>query len=69
MTSLQLSLSCMLALQRGDGAHVPLGPRDGALLAWLALEGLTPHARLGALHWPDSGAAASQSPRVPPTCV
>ncbi len=54
MTPLQLSLAREPALQRGDGASVPLGPRDGALLAWLALEGPTPRARLAQLLWPES---------------
>ena len=37
-----------------DGTALPLAARDAALLAWLALEGPTPRARLAALLWPDS---------------
>ncbi|MBC7995602.1 MAG: AfsR family transcriptional regulator, partial [Rhizobacter sp.] len=61
MTTLQLSLARMPALQRGDGANVPLGPREGALLAWLALEGPTPRARLAQLLWPESEPDAARN--------
>lgn len=37
-----------------DGRVSALAVRDAALLAWLALEGPTPRARLAALLWPDS---------------
>ena len=37
-----------------DGTAQALAPRDAALLAWLALEGPTPRARLAELLWPDS---------------
>ncbi len=40
---------------------VELAPRDAALLAWLALEGPTPRARLASLLWPDSGAEAARN--------
>lgn len=46
---------------RSDGTAVALAVRDAALLAWLALEGPTPRARLGALLWPDSEAAAARN--------
>ncbi len=36
-----------------DHAEQPLAPLDAALLAWLALEGPTPRARLGQLLWPQ----------------
>lgn len=52
--SLQLSLAQSPVLLRSGQAAVPLGPRDGALLAWLALEGPTPRARLAQLLWPES---------------
>jgi len=52
--TLQLELARQPALRRGDGASLPLGARDGALLAWLALEGPTPRARLAQLLWPES---------------
>lgn len=58
---LQLSLARMPALQRGAGASVPLGPREGALLAWLALEGPTPRARLAQLLWPESEPDAARN--------
>ena len=60
-TPLQLSLARMPALQRGDGAQVPLGPREGALLAWLALEGPTPRSRLAQLLWPESEPDAARN--------
>ena len=37
-----------------DGSVCALAARDAALLAWLALEGPTPRARLAVLLWPDS---------------
>jgi len=52
--SVMLSLAQAPALLRGGQAAVSLGPRDGALLAWLALEGPTPRARLAQLLWPES---------------
>lgn len=52
--SLQLTLAQAPALLRAGQAPVPLGPRDGALLAWLALEGPTPRGRLAQLLWPES---------------
>ncbi|HEX3140002.1 MAG TPA: AAA family ATPase, partial [Rhizobacter sp.] len=42
------------ALLRDGAGAAALGPRDGALLAWLALEGPTPRARLAQLLWPES---------------
>ena len=38
----------------GAVAPLPLGERDGALLAWLALEGPTARTRIAALLWPGS---------------
>jgi DNA-binding SARP family transcriptional activator len=38
-----------------------LAPREAALLAWLAIEGPTPRARLAALLWPDSDAEAARN--------
>jgi len=40
---------------------VPLHPIDGALLAWLAIEGPTPRARMATLLWPDNGLAAARN--------
>ena len=50
----RLWLAAAPALQGADGTRVPLSPLDGVLLAWLALEGPTPRARLATLLWPDS---------------
>ncbi|MEO8154956.1 MAG: AAA family ATPase [Rhizobacter sp.] len=58
---LQLRLARVPGWQRGDGASVPLGPREGALLAWLALEGPTPRARLAQLLWPESEPDAARN--------
>jgi DNA-binding SARP family transcriptional activator len=38
-----------------------LAPREAALLAWLAVEGPTPRARLAAVLWPDSDEAAQRN--------
>ena len=42
------------SLQCPAAQPVALNQRDAALLAWLAIEGPTPRARLAALFWPDS---------------
>ena len=57
----QLHLANAPRCVRSDGTAVALAVRDAALLAWLALEGPTPRARLGALLWPDSEAAAARN--------
>ncbi len=44
-----------------DGSNSALAPRDAALLAWLALEGPTPRARLAELLWPGSEPEASRN--------
>lgn len=44
-----------------DGRGVALAARDAALLAWLALEGPTPRARLAQLLWPDSDGDAARN--------
>jgi len=44
-----------------DGRTQPLAWRDAALLAWLALEGPTPRARLAALLWPDKDADGARN--------
>jgi DNA-binding SARP family transcriptional activator/energy-coupling factor transporter ATP-binding protein EcfA2 len=40
---------------------VQLAPLDGALLAWLALEGATPRARVAQLLWPQKDAEAARN--------
>jgi DNA-binding SARP family transcriptional activator/tetratricopeptide (TPR) repeat protein len=46
---------------RGEGHAVALAPLDGALLAWLALEGPTSRARLASLLWPGSELDAARN--------
>ncbi|MBA4178509.1 MAG: hypothetical protein C0505_18410 [Leptothrix sp. (in: Bacteria)] len=58
---LQLSLAGAPWLRAGDAAALPLSLLDGALLAWLALEGPTPRARLATLLWPHSDAEAARN--------
>ena len=58
---LQLSLARLPMLQAAGAAAQPLGLLDGALLAWLALEGPTPRARMAALLWPQSDAEAARN--------
>ncbi len=59
--SLHLRLSQVPEVLRPDGQRLPLAPRDAALLAWLALEGPTPRARLASLLWPDSAPEAARN--------
>jgi DNA-binding SARP family transcriptional activator len=47
-------------LQLGQ-AEQPLAPLDAALLAWLALEGPTPRARLGQLLWPQKDVESARN--------
>jgi len=49
------------AVDEAGGRATPLAPRDAALLAWLALEGPTPRARLAALLWPASDGEAARN--------
>jgi len=51
---MRLELATAARIVGPDGQVTMLGPRDGALLAWLALEGPTPRARLAQLLWPES---------------
>jgi len=57
----RLSLAGAPALLLPGGASQPLAPLDGALLAWLALEGPTPRARIATLLWPASDAEAARN--------
>lgn len=45
----------------GDGGALALAPLDAAILAWLALEGPTPRARIAALLWPEKDAEAARN--------
>ncbi|HEX3142234.1 MAG TPA: hypothetical protein VHQ87_19405, partial [Rhizobacter sp.] len=58
---MHLELAAIPCLVVPDGRVIPLGPRDGALLAWLALEGPTPRARLAQLLWPESEPEAARN--------
>ena len=60
MKQLQLATAAPCVVDP-DGTALTLAPRDAALLAWLALEGPTPRARLAELLWPDSGADAARN--------
>lgn len=57
----RLSLAGAPTLLLPGAAAQPLAPLDGALLAWLALEGPTPRSRLAALLWPASDAEAARN--------
>jgi DNA-binding SARP family transcriptional activator/tetratricopeptide (TPR) repeat protein len=59
--SMTLTLARVPAVQRAGEAPVPLSLRDGALLAWLALEGPTPRMRLAQLLWPSSDSEAARN--------
>lgn len=56
-----LLLARSAGLQRAGAPPVALADRDAALLAWLALEGPTPRARLAQLLWPDTDADAARN--------
>jgi DNA-binding SARP family transcriptional activator len=57
----QLELATRARVRRGAGEPLPLAPRDAALLAWLAIEGPTPRARLATLLWPEHDADAARN--------
>jgi len=59
--ALHLSLAHAPQLQAPGAAAVSLSLLDGALLAWLALEGPTPRAHLAALLWPHSEPEAARN--------
>jgi DNA-binding SARP family transcriptional activator len=59
--TLHLRLSQVPVVVRPDGVPVALAPRDAALLAWLALEGPTPRARMAGLLWPESAPEAARN--------
>ena len=58
---MQLQLAAAPLFVSADGHGIALAARDAALLAWLALEGATPRARLAALLWPQSDATAARN--------
>ena len=58
---MQLQLATARRFVSVNGSAVALAARDAALLAWLALEGPTPRARLAELLWPDSDADAARN--------
>lgn len=58
---MQLHLSATPKVLLADGHARELAPLDGALLAWLALEGATPRARLAQLLWPERDADAARN--------
>jgi DNA-binding SARP family transcriptional activator len=58
---LRLLLSQAAQVTVPSGVALTLAPRDAAVLAWLALEGPTPRARLAALLWPDSDTEAARN--------
>ena len=58
---MQLQLAASPRFVSANGATAVLAARDAALLAWLALEGPTPRARLASLLWPDSDPDAARN--------
>ena len=58
---MHLELSDFALATRADGSTCALASRDAVLLAWLALEGPTPRARLAELLWPDSDPIAARN--------
>ena len=56
-----LALSQASRAHGTDGVLHELAWRDAALLAWLAIEGPTPRARLAALLWPDSSTESARN--------
>jgi DNA-binding SARP family transcriptional activator len=58
---MRLHLVDLASATLADGSSSALAPRDAALLAWLALEGPTPRARLAELLWPGSEPEAARN--------
>ena len=58
---MRLHLVDLASATLADGSNSALAPRDAALLAWLALEGPTPRARLAELLWPGSEPDAARN--------
>jgi len=57
----QLHLAAAPVAVARAGTRVQLAARDAALLAWLAIEGPTPRARVAALLWPDSAPESARN--------
>lgn len=58
---MKLQLAASPCFVGSDGSTAALSAHDAALLAWLALEGPTPRARLATLLWPHSEADAARN--------
>jgi DNA-binding SARP family transcriptional activator len=58
---MQLQLAAAPLCIDADGHGIALAGRDAALLAWLALEGPTPRARMAQLLWPESSAEQARN--------
>ena len=58
---MHLELSTLIRAQAADRPAVAIALRDAALLAWLAIEGPTPRARMASLLWPASGTEAARN--------
>src|SRR5689334_15129214 len=56
-----LCLADAPVLRSAAAGDIALGAREGVLLAWLALEGPTPRARMARLLWPDSEPEAARN--------
>jgi len=59
--AMRLILSSHPRLEPDGGPARPLAGPDAALLAWLAIEGPTPRARLAQLLWPDKEEAVARN--------
>ncbi len=59
--AVHLHLVDLASATLADGSRIALAPRDAALLAWLALQGRTPRARLAELLWPGSEPDAARN--------
>jgi DNA-binding SARP family transcriptional activator/tetratricopeptide (TPR) repeat protein len=59
--TMHLHLASAPRVALANGPAQPLAALDAALLAWLAIEGPTPRARMAALLWPDKDADAARN--------
>jgi len=60
-SSFILELAAAPRAVAGDGRVLALAPQDAAILAWVALEGPTPRARLAQLLWPEKDAESARN--------